>query len=71
MSNKALKNFMIAFTVVFISAGLLFVLSNKKDNNKTKETEEVEQKPEIVEVGKDIYGNQIVDIDGVRSVFIE
>jgi preprotein translocase subunit SecG len=71
MSNKALKNFMIAFTVVFISAGLLFVLSNKEDNNKTKETEEVEQKPEIVEVGKDIYGNQIVDIDGVRSVFIE
>ena len=71
MSNKALKNFMIAFSIVFISAGLLFVLSNKEDNNKTKETEEVEQKPEIVEVGKDIYGNQIVDIDGVRSVFIE
>ena len=70
MSNKALKNFFIFFGVVIVIGLLVFSIakSNEKEN---PDAPKPKQEDIIEDKGTDIYGNDIVDINGERAIYLE
>ncbi len=67
MSNNAMKNFFIIFAVVIIGGLVIFAISKstgEPDNKLPKESE-------IKDIGVDANGNEIIEVDGEESIFLE
>ena len=67
MSNNAMKNFFIIFAVVIIGGLVIFAISKSTgvpDNKLPKESE-------IKDIGVDANGNEIIEVDGEESIFLE
>lgn len=66
MSNKTLKNFIIILVIILIIAIIFFIVS-KKNGEPPKPANE----REIVDVEDDVWGNDVIEIEGERAVYIE
>lgn len=71
MSNKALKNYLICFGVLVLSGLLMFAISKSNTKETPKEEPKTEEESTVTELGKDINGNTIIEVDGQKSVYLE